>query len=487
MKEFKVEQLIVLNKDGGFCNNTKSFNQLLQSNSDIVIVNNKLKYKKELEVSYSLICDDIEGKDQRFFQISLVMSSGESSLDVFVELQREIRRVISKAGGSPEILVDDVSTYYANKSYPHIHRIENLLRKLITSFMIRKVGSSYVSDASPNEFKRAIDSSKRDNKSYMNAMYQVDFKHLSDFLFKPYTRKKESDLHQIIRKANNISELNISDLKEYIPRSNWQRYFSKEVDCEDTFLSKKWEALYELRCMIAHNAIVNKETFVRIFELVEEVEKILEEAVDKLYKIDVPESDKDIIAENVVSNIDDSYAEFLKIWVSLEEVLNELRSFLLNFEKVKKVPAMVVVTSNGAKLSPTNVLLYLNDCGYIADSIVDEVRDIIHFRNQLVHGIKSYLSPSLSSELLAVMDRSNKICEYMIDFSYNFINQKIIVTTEDRDGFLYIENLLPTSERLRKNSSLITSMKNKKFKSNEDIIKFFSEEFFIHESNVLFI
>lgn len=46
MEEFKVEQLVVLEKDGGFCNNTKSFNQLLQSNSDIVITSKKIKYKK---------------------------------------------------------------------------------------------------------------------------------------------------------------------------------------------------------------------------------------------------------------------------------------------------------------------------------------------------------------------------------------------------------------------------------------------------------
>ncbi|HIF9543588.1 TPA: hypothetical protein ACX6S1_003871, partial [Photobacterium damselae] len=87
MEEFKVEQLIVLKKDGGFCNNTKSFNQLLQSNSDITITSKKLKYKKELEVSYNLICDDVEGKEQRFFQISLIMNSGEELLDLFVELQ----------------------------------------------------------------------------------------------------------------------------------------------------------------------------------------------------------------------------------------------------------------------------------------------------------------------------------------------------------------------------------------------------------------
>ncbi|MDO6507790.1 HEPN domain-containing protein [Colwellia sp. 4_MG-2023] len=475
MEEFKVEQLIVLKKDGGFCNNTKSFNKLLQSNSDIVITKDLLKYKKELEVSYALICDDVEGKEQRFFQVSLVMSSGEDSLDLFVELQREIRSLISKAGGAPETLIDDVSTYYANKAYPFIHRIENLLRKLITNFMIRKIGSSYVQEASPSEFKVAIDNSKRKSNGYMNAMYQVDFKHLSDFLFKPYTRKKDSDLHQMIRKATAIEDLNLDVLNEFVPRSNWQRYFYSEVDCEDTFLAKRWKELYELRCMIAHNAIVNKATFTRIVELIEEVEKILQTAVDRLDKVDVPEDEQDIVAENVVSNINDTFAGFIFEWNLLEQFLADLYNFLGNFDRFKKV-ANASSRIPGRKLPPTHLLRYLPKFKLMPNALFEDIHEIRIFRNRLVHGIESYSS----TELLGMKEKLDSASINTRSILEKLVNQKCTVYFEESDGDYSIKRV----ESILYGKVEELSIKNQMFQSIDDIVKLVSDSFFISNENI---
>lgn len=475
MEEFKVEQLIVLKKDGGFCNNTKSFNQLLQSNSDITITSKKLKYKKELEVSYNLICDDVEGKEQRFFQISLIMNSGEESLDLFVELQREIRSLISKAGGAPETLVDDVSTYYANKAYPYIHRVENLLRKLITNFMIRKIGSSYVQEASPNEFKVAIDNSKRKQNGYMNAMYQVDFKHLSDFLFKPYTRKKDSELHLMIRKATVLEDLNLDDLKEFVPRSNWQRYFYSEVDCEDTFLSKRWQELYELRCMIAHNAIVNKATFTRIVELIEEVEKILQTAVDKLDSVDVPEDEQDIVAENVVANINDAFASFIFEWNILERLLEDICSFLSSFDKFKKI------TSNnhflkGFKQPPVESLRYLAKTKIVPTALIEDINEARIFRNRLVHGMESYPS----SELLNMKEKLDLASIQTRSILERLINRKCVIYFEETEGSYSVNSV--ESVLYSEVEEISTSVQE--FSSIEEMIRYVSESFFISQENI---
>jgi hypothetical protein len=475
VEEFKVEQLIVLKKDGGFCKNTKAFNQLLQSNSDIVIKAKKLKYKDDLEVVYNLICDDVESREQRFFQVSLVMNSGEDSLESFVELQREIRSIISKAGGTPETLIDDVSTFYANKAYPFIHRVENLLRKLITNFMIRKIGSSYVQEASPNEFKVAIDSSKRSKNGYMNAMYQVDFKHLADFLFKPYTRKKDDDLHQIIRKAMSINDLELEELKEFVPRSNWQRYFYQEVDCEDTFLAKRWKELYDLRCMIAHNAIVNKTTFTRIVELIDEVEPVLQTAVDKLDKVDVPEDEQDIVAENVVSNINNTFAEFIQQWNILEQMLDELFYFLGKFEKLNKLPNGISI-GNGRKMPTTHLLRFLPKYKLLSNSSVEEIHGIRQFRNQLVHGMKSYSS----SELLAMMDKLNSESEGVQSLLEKLVSQKCVIYSEQRDDFFYITSIEIT--RVATNKSL--DMGNVRFKSIEELVEYVRESFFIQKESI---
>ena len=472
MKEFKVEQLIVLKKDGGFCNNIKSFTQLLQSNSDITIISKKLKYKKELEVSYNLICDDIEGKDQRFFQISLIMSSGEESLDLFIELQREIKSLISKAGGVPETLVDDVSTYYANKAYPYIHRVENLLRKLITNFMIRKIGSSYVQEASPNEFKVAIDNSKRKKNGYMNAMYQVDFKHLSDFLFKPYTRKKDSDLHQMIRKATVLDDLNLNDLKEFVPQSNWQRYFYSEVDCEDTFLVKRWQELYELRCMIAHNSLVNKATFIRIVELIEEVEKILQTAVDRLDNVDVPEDEQDIVAENVVANINNAFASFIREWNLLERFLGDIYSFLLNLDKFEKQTS----THDNITMSPLELIRSLAKTKILPTALIHDINEIRMFRNKLVHGMESYSS----AELLNMKEKLDLASIKTRSILERLINQKCTIYFEESEGSYRVNRV----ELMLYSEIEEVSITVQEFSSIEKMTKYVSESLIINQENI---
>ena len=476
MGEFKVEQLVVLKKNGGFCNNSKSFNQLLQSNSDIVITGKKIKYKKNLEVNYNLICNDVENKEQRFFQISLIMKDNADNLDLFVDLQKSIRSLISKAGGTPETLTDDVSTFYANKAYPYIHRVENLLRKLITNFMIRKIGSSYVKEASPIEFKTAIDSSKRSKNGYMNAMYQVDFKHLADFLFKPYTRKKEDELYLILKKARTINDLNLDELKEFVPRSNWHRYFYKEVNCEDTFLSKKWGELYDLRCMIAHNAIVNKATFTRILDLIQEVENILQSAVDKLDKVDVPEEEQDLVAENVVSNINDSFANFISQWNYFESILTvishnieEIYSTSTNSENIKNERTNPFIHT---KLPAIRSLRILEKHKLATSSLLNELHEIRIFRNSIMHGVTA--SPQ---NLLRMIDRLNFLIVEVKNIQNQLVSRQCIVTIESIDNKYKIKYISISPELAIE--EIIIPLEN--FESIEDIKNFLCRKLFMHK------
>ena len=61
------------------------------------------------------------------------------------------------------------------------------------------------------------------------------------------------------------------DLLQYVPKSNWDRYFSNIVECEGEYILKRWNTLYELRCKIAHNKIVIKKDYERITCLIKEV------------------------------------------------------------------------------------------------------------------------------------------------------------------------------------------------------------------------
>ncbi|WP_446334608.1 hypothetical protein [Coleofasciculus sp. G1-WW12-02] len=169
--------------------------------------------------------------------------------------------------------------------------------------MITNVGVNWEKETLPKEVKSVIETNKaRDRKELNNFLYKVDFIHLSDFLFKPYHNQAIDELYNKIKKAKRPEDLSIDELNNFIPKSNWQRYFSDLVEYEDSQLQKKWEELYQLRCKVAHNNTITKDEFVKIEFLVRELKKKLQTAVDKLDKIEISEEEKETIAENVTVN-----------------------------------------------------------------------------------------------------------------------------------------------------------------------------------------
>ena len=210
------------------------------------------------------------------------------------DLLKTVKTIIHNAGGQPETLWNDISFYYSKKAYPLIHQIENRMRKLIAYFMLTTIGKEWISFTSPSAVKEAIDKSKR--KQYLDVLHQVDFKHLGDFLFKSYETRRISELYEQIESAQTLEDLDLEDLKSFTVKSNWERYFSEIVECDNAYLDKRWSQLYELRCKVAHNAIVLQSDYERIDELVTEVEEKLQKAIDNIDKIYVPQEDKEQVA-----------------------------------------------------------------------------------------------------------------------------------------------------------------------------------------------
>lgn len=137
--ELRVEFLVIVDTNNSFCANEDAFNNLLRTNSEISIENGKLKYKN-LEVDYKVQTKELETQEKsnykkRFFHIHLIRKE-ISNIDYFEDLLRVVRELLHKAGKPVQTLWDDVSFYYSRKAYPLIYEIENLMRKLITKFML---------------------------------------------------------------------------------------------------------------------------------------------------------------------------------------------------------------------------------------------------------------------------------------------------------------------------------------------------------------
>ncbi|HFF9072736.1 TPA: hypothetical protein ACGFBE_005440, partial [Escherichia coli] len=140
----KLEFLVLVTNDDSFCNSKKAFIDFLKIDSLISITGRKLTYKKTprsnplITVKFNVETNNIPSNKERYFIIALENTS-EELIDEFSEVGDKIKELCKRI--NPEstvinILWDDIGRYYAHKSYPIINDVENVMRKLISKFML---------------------------------------------------------------------------------------------------------------------------------------------------------------------------------------------------------------------------------------------------------------------------------------------------------------------------------------------------------------
>ena len=403
----RVEYLVIINSNSAFCGNVKAFNSFFESNSDIKIQGKTLKHK-HINVDYEILPGVIKTDNNRFFHIKFNCENGEK-IDEFTELLRAVRSLLFKAADKqPQTLWDDLSFYYAQKSYPLIHEIENLMRKLITKFMLTNVGLGWIKDAIPEDLKEDLNKKRtisfEDNYNYL---YEIDFIQLANFLFDEYRTIDAKSLIEKLKGATSVEEISIDELKGFIPKSNWDRYFSGYVDCEDSYLRNRWKDLYKLRCKIAHNNAVSKSDYAQVVKLVNDIKPKLEKAIDNLDKVEVPEDDRENLAESVAININALYGEYIQNWKNLEKQLYNLISLKLNVELDKD-------DSSHLRHITSKTIRILVENGIIEKSLYYKIQEAMSFRNVIVHEADlKFSEPELHHKIQKLTELNAVISEYI--------------------------------------------------------------------------
>jgi uncharacterized protein YutE (UPF0331/DUF86 family) len=362
-----VEYIQIVEKSGSFCNSVDSFVRLLKVDSDIAIEGDQIKHRNDFACKYALTTGEIAAKQQRYFHLRFeIVDETLNAFERFSEFLKAIRTILNRLGGQPETLWDDISFFYSLRGYEIIHRIESLMRKLIANFMLVTIGKEWITEATPSEVKETI--KKRGGDNHLNALHKTDFSELASFLLKPYTNKRIEELYERLRTAESTEHL--AELKEYIPESNWKRYFSGLVACEDSYLKKRWDELYELRCKVAHNAIIDKNDLDRIAIIAEELRVKLSDAIEKLPQVKVPAEEVQQLVANATVSLRGHAAEFITAISYVEDCLR----------------------AAAGKLGLTDVrffrkvLPYLQEHAFLDKSDVALIRQIRSLRNDFVHG-----------------------------------------------------------------------------------------------------
>ncbi len=325
--EFRVEYL-VLKQAGTFCDSQSAFICLLQLDSSLKVENNSITFNS-FSSRIDVQCDETDNKKQRYFRLCFTAKvdneNVDSDIEKFCALLKVVRRVILKAIGKDDpidihVLWDDISSHYSMKAYPVINNLENLMRKLIDSFMLIKVGTGWVHDASPRDFSEAIAKNRRQNDN--TPLHRVDFIELSNVLLKPYSKRTVDQLYIALKDTDGV--LTPEEQKDFLPLSNWQRYFSGIVECESDYLRVRWEKLYDLRCQVAHNAEFSRSDYDSMVSLVNEIMPKMQDALDKINQIHIPNDEQEAIIENATSSVQDEFDSYNIEWQTLRSVLLEL-------------------------------------------------------------------------------------------------------------------------------------------------------------------
>ncbi len=371
--KISIEYLVIIEGNSSpalyrLCDDVKSFKKFIQADSQIRFKQaKKIGYSdSKTEFGYHVEMGRVSDKQQRFFHVR-ISTDNQNTLDTLVNLARAIKSVIIHGGAQIETLWDDVSLYYSQKAYPYIHRIENLMRKVITYFMLTTVGKEWVNIASPDVVKKQINNRQ---KRYIDALFQVDFIELGDFLFKAYSTSNIDQLYNLIEEQDGFDALTVEDILDFKARSNWDRYFSDIVDCDAAFLKKRWSQLYELRCDIAHNKLFGRAGLENVIRLVEEVQPFLEKAFQNANRVNITSEDKEQIAESIASNLSSSFGNFIEAWKHLESKLNVL--------------AQSALEENVRSSVRTSVQTLLVD-GIIDENTAQDIEKFRGMRNQIVH------------------------------------------------------------------------------------------------------
>jgi hypothetical protein len=200
-KPIIVEYLIIIKQEDTFCDSDEAFLRFLGVDSSIVISPEKkeltfqTKKKTKFKVSYTLTGGLVPSKKERFFKLTL-STEHEDKLNEFTELTINLENVTKRLHSDVgiNVLWNDIARKYAITGYEAINEVENLLRRLITSFMLINVGYDWYKFHIP---KSVEDRDAHLKQNYSDYLHQTYFSDLKTILFEGQRDPQFRDIGEV--------------------------------------------------------------------------------------------------------------------------------------------------------------------------------------------------------------------------------------------------------------------------------------------------
>jgi hypothetical protein len=370
----KLEYLVLVPNHDSFCNTKKAFIDFLKVDSLVDINGQTLSYRRTAKGKVLLTSkirvetELLPSEDERYFLIVLEAKE-KDDVDLFSEIGEKVKSISMRLNPKSTVINtiwNDVGRHYSQTAYPIINEIENMMRKLISKFMLINVGTNWSKDAvHPDLFKKIEGYSEEE--LYSNDLYKLDFIHLADVLFKKKRDLTTEQMDRLLQKTD-FNDVDKEAILRYIPKSNWDKHFTSILDGDGSQLEAKWNRLYKLRNKVAHNRFITKAEYGEITGICSQVKQLLTSALNKLGEIDLDVEERESVVLSYQSQspaaisymAEKSVAElFMKDGFEVDN-LDLRRSGSLDFIAVKDAKNIgVYVTSPGSRnLYPSIKMLF---------------------------------------------------------------------------------------------------------------------------------
>lgn len=222
------------------------------------------------------------------------------------------------------VLNDDASHKLGMEIYPHINKIENLLRRYLVKFFITRVGTSWweLKSIIPDEFRDKVKMRKdnKDNELYRNQainlintdVHWIDFNELGDILTKQTSAF--SKVEDVIKRIESTTDL--ESLKKEIT-GTYPKYF-KDFFGKTNF-SIKWESLFEIRNRVSHNNYLFQKDLDTASRLVTELEEIIQNAEKEVDTVYLDIAQKEALNQDLSASIQENKPSSLQDSIKSEE------------------------------------------------------------------------------------------------------------------------------------------------------------------------
>jgi uncharacterized protein with HEPN domain len=229
-----------------------------------------------------------------------VESRDFGSMEEFrVRLLRHLKTTLSFS--HIRILSDDVSTYIANRLYPEINRVENLLRRYLTKFFIQRVGINWWEATATRTMieKVKMRGDRKDDFSELvdSDVALADFDDLGELIYKQTSGFNQPE--KIISKL--ISLKNMDELRHFQNelQGNYTKYFKEFF--QDKHFEQRWRELLRIRNKVAHQGAFFQYDLERGLALSETLTEIITEAEAKIDEIVFSVEEKEAIRNATIA------------------------------------------------------------------------------------------------------------------------------------------------------------------------------------------